>query len=101
MPIRVALNLVDAIVFEQTAAPPEDPPRLSLELVAEAAQNGVAFDVTGDSMPLLSAHDIRKLVKWLNNAAAQLDGESAVKKNKSKKRREHYEEEDDEYGAWA
>ena len=100
MPIRIALNLVDAIVFEQTATEAEEPPRLSLELLDAAQQNGVAFDVTGDTMPLLSAHDIKKLVKWLKTAAAVLDGESDCKKRKNKKKRTHYDDDTDEYGDW-
>lgn len=93
---RVTVNLPENIVFENSEFS-DDPPRLSLQSGAWGAGNatevGVVFDVSGAELPLLSPHDIRKLVKWLSTVADDLEGKKPEKKHKG---RHHYQEEDDD-----
>jgi len=92
---RITVNLPENIVFQNTDFS-EDLPTLSLQLGVwgeeSAPEAGVIFDVTGAALPLLSAHDIRKLVKWLNAAADTMDGKKPEKRHKN---RPHYSEDDD------
>lgn len=75
----------------------EDVPTLTIQVGdwnnGKYVESGVAFDVVGDQLPLLSAHDARKLAKWLMRAADELEG----KKNRDNKKaaRRHDEDDDD------
>lgn len=64
--------------------------------VGDHVEAGIVFDTYGDQPPLLTSADARKLAKWLNRAADNLDGvKNSDKKNKH---RHHYEPDDiDEY----
>lgn len=99
---RITVNLPENIVFQNTDFS-DDPPTLSLQLGLWGDDNtpeaGVLFDVTGAALPLLSAHDVRKLIKWLTSAADSMDGKRTEKKHKGKP---HYreDEEDDDFTNW-
>lgn len=54
-------------------------------------ETGVAVDVSGDQLPLLTAANARKLARWLERAADDLDGT----KHHNKKRGKHQYDEDD------
>jgi len=64
------------------------------EITAGRGEAGVMFDVYGSAAPILTPVDARKLAKWLNRAADELEG-SRKKPNKSKQRR-HYEDDSDD-----
>lgn len=59
------------------------------------AETGIAVDVFGAQLPLLLPADARKLAKWLNRAADELDGSNAKKKRKQHPQRD--EEENDRF----
>jgi hypothetical protein len=93
---RITVNLPENIVFENNDIV-IDTPTLSLQLGIwgiddNASEAGVLFDVSGSVLPLLSGHDIRKLIKWLTAAADSIDGKRTDKKHKN---RPHYREEED------
>ena len=52
---------------------------------------GIIIDVYGTQAPLLTPADARKLAKWLNKSADELEGAKPSKKNKHR----HYDDEDD------
>lgn len=58
------------------------------------SESGIVVDVYGEQAPLLTPADARKLAKWLNKAADELDGQRASKKPGQKQR--HYDDEDDD-----
>lgn len=51
---------------------------------------GIVVDVSGDQVPLLTTANARKLARWLEKAADDLDGV----KHHNKKRGKHYDEDD-------
>jgi hypothetical protein len=55
-------------------------------------ETGITVDVTGDEVPILTADNARKLAKWLQRAADNLDG---VKSQAKKRHKFSYEEDDD------
>lgn len=56
--------------------------------------SGVTFVTEGVLVPLLTAKEARKLSKWLDRAADQIDG---IKSSASRKKRRHeYDEDDDD-----
>lgn len=93
---RITVNLPDNIVFENSEFA-ENPPTLSLQSglwgAGPITEAGVVFDVSGAELPLLSPHDIRKLIKWLTAVADELDGKRAEKKHKG---RGYYRDADDD-----
>lgn len=98
---RITVNLPESIVFENSEFA-DNPPTLSLQSGVwgdgPAVESGVTFDVSGTELPLLTAHDLRKLIKWLTNVADELDGKRAEKKHKG---RSHYrDDEDDDFSNW-
>lgn len=60
-----------------------------------AGEAGVAFDVSGNSVPLLTPADARKLARWLTRTADDLEGVKHDKKKNKQKR--HWEDENDDY----
>lgn len=64
------------------------------EITDGRGEAGVMFDVYGSAAPILTPADARKLAKWLNRAADELEG-SRKKSNKSKQHR-HYEDDSDD-----
>jgi hypothetical protein len=66
---------------------------LKVETKAEGTINVRVIDVYGSQAPLLTPADARKLAKWLNKAADELEGPKSSKKPGHKQR--HYEEDDD------
>lgn len=100
-----SINTPDTIEF-RTSIPdaPKDPiPFVSIQLgtweLTSRTDTGIIIDSGGDTnySPVLSASDARKLAKWLNRAADELEGISVKKNNKKK---HHYEEDDDETGGY-
>lgn len=93
----LTINNPNTIEFANLSPSVKDSPTLNVQCGEWESSGsfvaGVVFDVLGARMPLLSAHDARKLAKWLNRAADTLDGvKNSGKKGKS---RRHYEEADD------
>lgn len=95
----VAVNTPENIQFVNAeAVPVKNAPTLMVQSgdwqIGPHVEPGVVFDVSGDEAPMLTANDVRKLAKWLNRAADNLDG----LKNSEKKRktRQHYESDDEE-----
>lgn len=66
----------------------------SWEVAVGRGEAGVMFDVYGSAAPLLTPADARKLAKWLNRAADDLEG-TRKKYNKNKQHR-HYEDDSDD-----
>lgn len=94
----VVVNRPDLIEFKNATTSGEAP-TLNVQAgdwdLGGHAESGVVFDVAGDPLPILTAHDARKLAKWLNRAADELEG----KKKSNKKPRYRVEEDDeDTYG---
>ena len=94
----VVVNRPDLIEFKN-ASPAGDAPTLNIQAgdweIDGHAESGIVFDVSGDQLPILAATDARKLAKWLNRAADELEG----KKKSNKKPRYHVQEDDeDTYG---
>lgn len=60
------------------------------------SESGIVIDSVGADIVVLSANNARKLAKWLNRAADQLDELAGTK---TPKKRQHYEQDDDDsYG---
>lgn len=95
----VVANTPDLIEFKNILAGAD--PKESPTVVVQAgnwdagghSESGIAIDVYGAQAPLLTPADARKLAKWLNKAADELEGPKASKKPGHKQR--HYEEDDD------
>lgn len=64
------------------------------EVAAGRGEAGVMFDVYGTAAPILTPADARKLAKWLNRAADELEG--TRKKSNKNKQHWHYEDDADE-----
>jgi hypothetical protein len=92
---QIVINTAEALQLcnPQPATPPDQIPTLVLQLAGQDA--GVYFDVTGDHMPLLTAHDARKVAKWLNKAADMLDGTKSSKRKGQKKMQQWYDDDDE------
>lgn len=79
----------------------EDVPTLTIQVGdwnnGKYVESGVAFDVVGDQLPLLSANDARKLAKWLMRAADELEGKKNRDNKKAARRHEHEEDDDNQY----
>lgn len=92
----VVKNTPEQIEF-QNITPGGSSPTLSVQAgdweTDAGGEVGVVFDVFGPQPPLLSPHDARKLAKWLERAAALLDGKKPDKKHKHP--RPNYEDDDD------
>lgn len=86
----VVINRSDHIEFKNlnVVGPQENPPTLSLQAGEwgnnNAAEVGIVVDVSGAQLPLLSSADARKLSKWLNKVADDIDGVRADKKRKTR-----------------
>lgn len=95
----VVVNNPDHIEFRNVnvAAAHEDSPTVRFQSGEWRADNyteaGIVVDVFGSQLPLLSPTDARKLAKWLNRAADDIDGVKTDKKRKQRPPR--YEEDDD------
>jgi hypothetical protein len=93
---RLVVNLPENIVFANSEFA-ENSPILSLQAGVwgeePQTETGVVFDVSGEPLPLLSTHDLRKLIRWLENVVESLDGKKADKKYKQ---RQYYAEDDDD-----
>jgi hypothetical protein len=95
----VVVNTPDLIEFKNilAGANPKESPTVTAQSGSWDAgghsESGVVIDVYGSQAPLLTPSDARKLAKWLNKAADELDGPKASKKPGYKQR--HYEEDDD------
>lgn len=95
-------NRPDSIQYvNAVGADTKDAPTLIVQAgdwqVGDHVEAGIVFDAYGDQPPILTAHDARKLAKWLTRAADNLDGVKNSDK-KSKHRNNHYEQDDiDEY----
>lgn len=64
--------------------------------LTDHVESGIVFDTFGDQPPILTPADARKLAKWLNRAADNLDGvKNCDKKSRHKLRYE--QDETDEY----
>lgn len=96
----VTKNTADCIEFQNYS--PDDSPTLSVQAGqwqtgSGGQEPGLIFDVIGAQSPLLSPDDARKLARWLERAAALVDGKKPEKKHKQKYRPA---EDDDEYDDW-
>lgn len=95
----VVINQPDHIEFRNVnaAKSPAESPTVSLQAGDWDAENytetGIVIDVYGPQLPLLSPADARKLAKWLNRAADDLEGH---KPDKKRKNRYHSDDEDNE-----
>ncbi len=97
----ISINTPDTIEFRTNlpGAPKNPVPYVSVQLgtweLAARTETGIIIDTDGsaDYPPVLSSNDARKLAKWLNKAADELDG---VAPKKQTKKRHHYEEDDDD-----
>lgn len=94
---RVVVNLPENIVFANSDFA-ENTPTLSLQSGVWGddvqAEAGIVFEVYGEAPPLLSTHDVKKLIRWLTQAVEALDGNT--KNGKKQKHRHHYGDDDDE-----
>jgi hypothetical protein len=96
----VVANTPDLIEFKNilAGADPKESPTVVVQAGSWDAgghsESGVVVDVYGSQAPLLTPADARKLAKWLNKAADELEGPKANKKPGHKQR--HYEDEDDD-----
>jgi hypothetical protein len=93
----VVVNANDVIQFINIGSKPsKTDPTLLVQAgdweTGNKLESGVAFDVSGDQIPILTAANARKLAQWLNKAADWLDGVKPAKKKHNKNR---YEDEDD------
>lgn len=90
----VVVNTPDHIEFKNVIAVknPDDSPTVSFQAgdwdAGSHTESGITVDVFGAQLPLLSPTDARKLAKWLNRAADELEGVKADKKRKHRPRRE-------------
>ena len=90
----VVVNKPDHIEFRNVnvAKPQDDSPTVSFHAGEWSADNyteaGIVVDVFGAQLPLLSPADARKLAKWLNRAADDIDGVKSDKKRKSRPQRD-------------
>ncbi len=94
----VVVNRPDLIEFKNAGTAGEAP-TLNVQSgaweIGDHSENGIVFDVFGDQAPILTASDARKLAKWLQRAADELEGT----KKSNKKPRYHVEDDDeDTYG---
>lgn len=94
----IVSNSVDEIIFRDTSFSRDTTaaPTLSV-LFGEWDQNGksvsgILFETAGDTFPLLTGSDARKLAKWLNDTADALEGVAPHKKTRG---RNYYEQDDD------
>ena len=93
----VVTNKPDYLEFKNVVATEsaENAPTVTFQLGDWAAENhietGIAVDVYGAELPLLSAANARKLAKWLTRAADEIDGGKL-----DKKRKPRYDNEDDD-----
>lgn len=86
----VIKNTPGRIEFKNlVAAAPSSSPALVLEAgdwdAGTYTESGIIVETTGVQLPLLSANDARKLAKWLNKAAEDLDGVRPSKKSKQQR----------------
>ncbi len=96
----VVVNNPDHIEFRNVNATKanDDSPTVSFQSGEWRADNyveaGIVVDVFGSQLPLLSPTDARKLAKWLNRAADDIEG---VKTDKKRKQRPDRYEDDEIY----
>ena len=96
----VVVNNPDHIEFRNVnvVKASDDSPTVSFQSGEWRADNyveaGIVVDVFGSQLPLLSPADARKLAKWLNRAADNIEG---VKTDKKRKPRPHHDEDDELY----
>jgi hypothetical protein len=95
----VTKNTADCVEFQNFA--PSDAPTLLVsagdwQTNSGGHETGLVFDVFGAQAPILSPDDARKLARWLERAAAFLDGKKPEKKHKQKYR----SDDDEDYDDW-
>lgn len=95
----IVVNTPDNIQFvNATDRKTKESPTLVVQAgdweIGDHVEAGIVFDLFGDQPPLLTTIDARKLAKWLQRAADNLDG--VKHSDKKHKHRHHYEEDDDE-----
>lgn len=93
----IVVNANDVIQFVNVGAKPSKTDPTLLVQAGDwengaGVEAGVAFDVSGAQIPILTASNARKLAQWLNKAADWLDGVKPAGRKHSKK---HYDEDDD------
>jgi len=100
----ITQNTAETIEFTEVRpnVPTSDLPFLLVQLgdwdLNGKSESGIIIDSSGPEIlpTVLSANNARKLAKWLNRAADQLDETQNVK---TPKKRQHYEQDDEEnYG---
>jgi hypothetical protein len=76
----------------------EDPPTLMVESGTwrepQGLISGVSVSTYGDAAPILSPTEARKLAKWLNKAADELEGANN-RKSKPGSKPSHYEQDEE------
>lgn len=97
----VVVNKPDYIEFKNitaTAKAQDDAPTVIFQAgdwdAGSHTESGITVDVFGSQLPLLSPTDARKLAKWLNRAADDLEG---VKQDKKRKNRPWTAADDDDF----
>lgn len=98
----VVVNKPDQIEFTNITptVAGEEPPTLTVQAgnwqtaTGGRGETGIVFDAYGTELPILTPNDARKLAKWLNRAADDLEG--GHKKNNKNKQHRHYELDDDD-----
>lgn len=99
----VVVNKPDHIEFTNIAPSPaaiEQAPTLVVQAGnwettgGGRGEAGIIFEAYGVELPILTPADARKLAKWLNRAADELEG--VHKKSNKHKQQRHYELDDDE-----
>lgn len=96
----VTKNTADCVEFQNFS--PSDAPTLNVQAGDWQTNNGsheagLVFDVFGSQAPILSPDDARKLARWLERAAALLDGKKPDKKHRQKHRTAG---DDEDYDDW-
>lgn len=94
----IALNSADTIQFVNISVRDKQSAPTMIMQAGDwqndsGVETGITVDVTGDEVPILTADNARKLAKWLQRAADNLDG---VKSAPKKRHKFTYEEDDND-----
>lgn len=91
-------NNPTAIQFVNVEQGTKNAPTLTVQAgdwdAGDHVESGIVFDTFGNQAPMLTAADARKLAKWLQRAADDVEG--VKHSDKKHKARHHYEEDDDD-----
>jgi hypothetical protein len=101
MAVPIVIQTVDEFELEDPSAGSATPSKLVAQLGVwsddSGTHSGIVINTLGEIAPALWPDEARKFAKWLQRAAAEMDGSRSKDKRMGRRKRRHYDTDGDEY----